>query len=107
VSIGNEKLMDSHTKVHEIAENNMEDDESHQEEEDDDSFKQEKADNEWESEHEKEEDKINDDEDLSEEELQTLFNTIYAKSKIKVFLFFPKVRVRLNIYHGSCLSKKI
>jgi hypothetical protein len=54
VSIGNEKLMDSRTKVHGVAGNNMEDDESHQEEEDDNSFKQEKADNEWESKDEKE-----------------------------------------------------
>jgi hypothetical protein len=72
-------------KVHNIAYNNME-----------------KADNELE--HEKEEDKEYDDEDLGEEELQTLFNATYAESKVKSSYFSIKYMFDY-IYHGSHISR--
>jgi hypothetical protein len=58
--------VDNCVKVHSIANNNMEEDRSHQEKEDAGSSKQEKADNECQLQHEKEEDKEYDDEDLGE-----------------------------------------
>jgi hypothetical protein len=77
--------MDNYAKVHNIAYNNME-----------------KADNELE--HEKEEDKEYDDEDLGEEELPTLFNATYAESKVKSSYFSIKYMFDY-IYHGSRISR--
>jgi hypothetical protein len=51
------EMVNTRAKVHNVAYNNKEEVESHQDEEDNDSSKREKADSEWHSEDEKEEDK--------------------------------------------------